>query len=454
MYNAVLIACTVLSAVVVAWLILRRYNAIFVFFSAGIALLMLAGWMTGAPILGKVTLGNVFLDTFGFIGSTFKKNISGVGAIIMIVTGYAAYMKHIQASTKLAYLAGKPLARIKNRYLVLSGMFLVGIALKLVITSQAGLAVLLLATVFPVLMAIGISPLTAASVLCLVCLDYGPNDGSTVFMAGVLKMDVVALFLQHQIYVAASIIAVLTLLIPSYYRYMDNRDKARGLCGPAETTLLEDPGCPAFYALLPVVPLGIVFAAYFIPSIRVDVITANVLSMAVTFAIEFIRRKDRQEIPKDIVVILRAMGDIFVSVVSIIIAASVFAEGIKLLGGISILANAIAEMDGAVLLTIALLAGITFAFAVIMGSGAAPFFAFGPLTPEIAGKLSVPAVALILPMELSAAIGRAMSPVAGAVIAIAGCAGVETVAVVRRTAFPLLVALAVNILASYVFIAL
>lgn len=454
MYNAVLIACTVLSAAVVARLILKRCNAIFVFFAAGVFLLMAAGWLTGAPILGKATLGNVFLDTFGFIGNTFKKNISGVGAIIMIVTGYAAYMKHIQASTKLAYLAGKPLGRIKNRYLVLSGMFLVGIALKLVITSQAGLAVLLLATAFPVLMAIGISPLTAASVLCLVCLDYGPNDGSTVFMAGVLKMDVVALFLQHQIYVAASIIAVLTLLIPSYYRYMDNRDKARGVGGAAETVQLEDPDCPAFYALLPVVPLLIVFAAYFIPSVKVDVITANILGIALTFVIEFLRREDRGAIPKDIVVILKAMGDIFVSVVSIIIAASVFAEGIKLLGGISILANAIADMDGAVLLTITLLAGITFAFAVIMGSGAAPFFAFGPLTPEIAGKLGVSAVALILPMELGAAIGRALSPVAGAVIAIAGCAGVETIAVVKRTAFPLLVALAVNILASYVFIAL
>ena len=54
-------------------------------------------------------------------------------------------------------------------------------------------------------------------------------------------------------------------------------------------------------------------------------------------------------------------------------------------------------------------------------------------------------------MELSAALGRALSPVAGAVIAIAGCAGVETTAVVKRTAFPLLVALVVNIVASYVF---
>lgn len=452
MYNAFLILMTIFSSALVAKLILKKYNSIFVFFASGVIILMVASLITGNSILGKATLGNVFLDTFGFITDSFKKNISGVGAIIMSVAGYAAYMKHIQASTKLAYLASKPLSKIKNRYLVLSGMFLMGITLKLVITSQAGLAVLLLATVFPVLMAIGISPLTAASVLCLVCLDYGPNDGSTVFMASVLQMDVISLFLQHQIYVAASIIAVLTLLIPSYYRYMDNKDKARGIASVKETALLENPNCPAFYSLLPLIPLVIVFTAYFIPNVKIDVVTANILGVAITFVIEFIRRQDKKEIPKDIVVILKAMGDIFVSVVSIIIAASIFAEGIKKLGGVTILANAISDMHGAVLLTMVLLSLITFAFAVIMGSGAAPFFAFGPLTPEIAGKLGIPAVALILPMELSAALGRALSPVCGAVIAIAGYAGVDIIALVKRTAIPLSIAFIVNIVASYIFL--
>lgn len=208
MFSGLMIFLTILCSIIVAKLILKRYNAIFVFFVSGIIILMGASLLTGTPILGKATMGNVFLDTFGFITGSFKKTVSGVGMIIMIVTGYAAYMKHIQASTKLAYLASKPLSRISNKYLVLSGMFVVGIALKLVITSQAGLAVLLLATVFPVLMAIGIKPLTAASVLSLICIDYGPNDGSTIFMSGVLKMNVVDLFLQYQFFVAAAIIAL------------------------------------------------------------------------------------------------------------------------------------------------------------------------------------------------------------------------------------------------------
>lgn len=142
------IALTIICSVIVAKLILKKYNAIFVFFASGIVILMGASLWTGTPILGKITLGNVFLDTFGFISNSFKTNLANIGMIIMIVTGYAAYMKHIQASTKLAYLASKPLSKIQNKYLVLSGMFIIGMALKLVITSQAGLAVLMLATVF------------------------------------------------------------------------------------------------------------------------------------------------------------------------------------------------------------------------------------------------------------------------------------------------------------------
>lgn len=451
MNSLLLIGLTVIFSVIVAKLILKKYNAIFVFFASGIVIMLAANALTGTPILGKTTLGNPVLDVFGFLSQSFKTNIANIGMIIMIVTGYAAYMKHIQASTKLAYLASNPLSKISNKYLVLSGMYLVGMALKLVITSQAGLSVLLLATVFPVLMAIGISPITAASVLSLICIDYGPNDGSTIFMSGVLKMNVVDVFLQHQLAVAGSIIAVLAVLIPFYYKYMDNRDRSRGAYQAQEITQLENPAVPAYYALLPVIPLAIVFADYFIPSTKIDVITANIMGMFITFVIEFCRRSDREAIPKDIVVILRAMADIFVSVVAIIISASCFAQGIKMLGGISIFAHYAASMEGAVFIIMLVLALITFLFAVIMGSGAAPLFAFGPLTPEIAVKLGVPAVTLILPMEIASALGRATSPVCGAVIAVAGVAGIEPVQLVKRSAPMLILAFIVNCVAAYIF---
>lgn len=451
MYGWFLVGMTIIFSVIVAKFILKKYNAIFVFFASGIIILMSASLLTGTPILGKETMGNVFLDAFGFITKTFKSNISGVGTIIMVVTGYATYMKQIKASTKLAFVASKPLSKIKNRYLILSGFFLIGMALKLVLTSQASLAVLMLATAFPIFMVLGIKPLTAGSVLALLCLDYGPNDGCTILMSTIAQMNVVELFIQYQAKVALCIILVTAVLIPFYYGYMDKRDKQTVGNEIAENQLLEDPAVPGFYVLLPLIPLVIVFADYFLGTKKVDVITANFIGFAFTFIIEFIRREDRSEIPNDMVEILKAMGQVFASVVAIIISASVFAEGIKILGGISIFTGVIAEMQGAVGLVMILLTGIIYAFAVIMGSGAAPFFAFAPLTPEIAAKLGVSALVLLLPMEMATAIGRASSPVCGALIAIAGVVGVTPMVLARRTAPLLFVMLLVNIIASYVF---
>lgn len=456
MFEWLLIALTVIFAVIVAKLILKKYNAIFVFFASGLVILMGASLLTGTPILGKDSLGNVFLDAFGFITKTFKSNVAGVGAIIMVVTGYATYMKHINASTKLAYMASRLLGGIKNKYLILSVFFLVGIALKLVLTSQASLAVLMLATVFPVLQALGIRNITSASVLALLCLDYGPNDGSTIFMSTVAEMNVVDLFLQYQWKVALAIILVTAILIPFYYRFMDARDMARETSAERrveqkELTVLTNPDVPFFYVFLPLIPLVIVFADYFIPSTKIDVISANFIGFALTFIIEYLRRSDKAAIPNDMAVILKAMGSVFVSVVAIIISASVFAQGIKILGGISVFTSMIANMQGAVLIVMILLTGITYGFAIIMGSGAAPFFAFGPLTPAIAAKLGVPTLTLLLPMELATSIGRASSPVCGALIAIAGTAGIEPIMLAKRTAPLLFIMLVVDIIASYVF---
>lgn len=56
---------------------------------------------------------NILLDSYAFITATFKSQFSGVGLIIMSVAGFAAYMKHINASAKLAFLTNKPLGKSK-----------------------------------------------------------------------------------------------------------------------------------------------------------------------------------------------------------------------------------------------------------------------------------------------------------------------------------------------------
>ena len=83
--------------------------------------------------------------------------------------------------------------------------------------------------------------------------------------------------------------------------------------------------------------------------------------------------------------------------------------------------------------------------------GHRPLIRIGALTPAVAAKLGVPTLTLLLPMELATSIGRASSPVCGALIAIAGTAGLAPIRLAKRTAPLLFVMLIVDMIASYIF---
>lgn len=455
-----MIFSTIVSVAVVAYFVLKNYNPIFVFFLSGLIILILAFYLTGTPIPDsnrkpeQITFLTNLLDGFAYITASFKKNLAGVGLIIMSVAGFAAYMKHINASAKLAYLANKPLGKISNKYLVLSGTFVVGMALKIVISSYAGLLILLLACIYPVLIALGIRPITAASVLSLIALDYGPKDGNSINMADMVgeKENVVGLFLNYQIYTVIAYVVIIALLIPIYYSFMDKRDKAKGINNEeVEIPEIVNPQCPTFYIFLPWLPIIFLFSAYFM-GVKLDVITANFISIALVFIIEFIRQRDAKKLGDDLVVILRAMADIFISVVAIIIAAGIFAAGIKALGGISIIANAVSNMGAsAIILTITLFSFIVYFATMIMGSGIAAFNAFGKLAPEIAQKLGIHPIVLVLPIEIASCLGRAASPISGGILVLAGYTKISPITLVKRSTPLLLVGMVINIVVAYCF---
>ncbi|MCR2057591.1 C4-dicarboxylate transporter DcuC, partial [Campylobacter helveticus] len=439
---------TLFAVVVVAYYILKKYNPIFTFLFSGMIILIFAFYYFGVPIpkapaREALSFLDVVLDSFAFITATFKTQLAGVGLIIMSVAGFAAYMKHINASAKLAFLANKPLGKIKNKYLILSGTFVVGMALKIVISSYAGLLLLLLACIYPVLIALKIRPITAVCVLSLIALDYGPKDGNSINMADMVgqKDNVVGLFLDYQLWVVLAYVATIAVLIPFYFAWVDKKDKVKGvLCDEVETPEIINPKCPTFYILFPWLPVVFLFSAYFL-NIKLDVVTANFVSIALVFIVEFARHKDAKKLGEDMVVILKAMAEIFVSVVSIIIAAGVFAEGIKALGGVGILADAVSALgkEGefasiAVLVSIVALSFLVYGFTIIMGSGIAAFNAFGRLAPDIATRLGIAPITLVLPIEIASCLGRAASPIAGGIIALAGFAKVSPMDIIKRTA--------------------
>lgn len=454
MNNTIAVILTLLYIVIVATLVIKKYNSVFVFLVSGMAILLISAIIGGNSIMGDKTTGNAVIDVFAYAANAFKSNASGVGLTLMMVTGYAVYMSHIGASTKLAYLATKPLSKIKNPYIVLSMLFIIGTLLKLVITSHAGLAMLLMAIAFPILTSLGISKLSAATVM-IMCgfVDWGPNDSSAIFAAeNVVGMPMMDYFLTYQGKTAAILILICAVFLPIYLRHMDKKDISAGGTVTKAQMPQDASCCPACYAMLPIVPLVLITVFSFIPSINLDVVTANLIGLFFVFILELVRRKDRKEVTADFSVVMKAMGNSFANVVSILIGAAVFAEAIKLLGGITIISNTLAAVKSAPIITMALMSMITFFAGMLLGSGNASWYAFGPLVPDVTAQMGVSTATIALPMQLSSGIGRCMSPVAGVVIAISGMAELDIMDIVKRCSVPAVAMFICNLIVSYVIV--
>ena len=151
---------------------------------------------------------------------------------------------------------------------------------------------------------------------------------------------------------------------------------------------------------------------------------------------EFIRTKNIKAVFASIKIFLDGMGDIFKSVVTLIIVAEIFANGLIALGFMDGLISISTQLGfGAkgigIIMTL-----MIFLAAILMGSGNAAFFAFGPLIPNVAKQFGVSSTSILLPMNLSASMGRAISPIAGVLIATAEVAGVPVMAIVKRNLIP------------------
>ena len=84
--------------------------------------------------------------------------------------------------------------------------------------------------------------------------------------------------------------------------------------------------------------------------------------------------------------------------------------------------------------------------------GVGAFSSFAALAPDVASGLGGSAAAFVTPMQFASGMLRAMSPVAGVIIAVAGAAGVSPMAIVRRTWIPMLAGMITVVVANVVFL--
>ena len=344
---------------------------------------------------------------------------AGLGMIIMAAGGFAKYMDHIGATDAMVAVCIKPLKLLKAPYLVLALGYAVGQVLNIFIPSAAGLAMLLLVTFYPTLVRLGVSRAAAAAMIgTTAVLDLGPASGASNLAAKTAGLDVAVYFASHQIPVAIFTILAISALTYFTARYFDKRD---GHVVTVEDSQSEEAAngslkqVPAFYAILPMIPLGLllVFSKLLITGIKMDVVTAMIIGMLLGMLCEAIRTRDMRAVLKGIMAFFDGMGHMFARIVSLIICAETFAAGLKTIGAVGFMIAAVQDAGFGVTVMTLLMCGMVAATAIITGSGNAAFFSFGNLVPDIAAKFGASAVSMLLPMQLTAGLARSMSPVAG-----------------------------------------
>ncbi len=449
-----------ISAIVLFWvgfMIYKRYKPQPVLFIGGLVLMYIAVLLGYGTIAGpKATTGAVFFDAFDGIRAVMSSTAAKLGLNIMSVGAFAKYMEKIGASKALVRMTIRPLLALKAPYLVMAATWIMGMFIGLCINSASGLAMLLMVTIYPLLIGLGVSRLSATTaVATTLCLDWSPADTGTILSAETAGINPVIYWSHYQVPVAAVTLVVVSVLHYFTQKYFDK--KAGHVVTPIEVEKAdaeqEESKVPGFYALLPVIPLALilVFSPLLISSIKVNIVTAMYIGLAVGMICEYARWRDGKKVLGDIQTFFDGMGLQMANVITLIVAGQTFAKGLISMGVITTLVEGSKNLGFSPMAMMLVMVAIIAGSAIVMGSGNAPFFAFAGLTPAIATASGIHSVLMLLPMHFAASIMRNCSPITAVIVVSSGMGGVSPFDVIKRTAIPMAGAMIVTLGMTFLY---
>ncbi len=371
----------------------------------------------------------------------FDKSMTNPNLIIAICSaiGFAGVVTVTRCDVHLVALLTKPLKRIGFLLLPLCGVVVGVIALEL--PSTAGVCAAVGPTLVPLMVRTGFRPAAAAAMVVgsITPAFLNPGISHNVFVskiAGMEVMEFIGKFAPTTLIISAVSIAAVTAVCLAYGDYRPGREAepqaAAGGDAPAKAALPEHPNF--LYAIAPLVPVGILVAASLLaPQLKLSVATAMLLGMIYAVAVT------RTAPDKAVKEFFNGMGSGYAKILGIIIAAGVFAAGLRSAGVISVFvdflthAQEVAKIGGSI---------GPFALALLTGSGDAAAFAFNEAVTPHAAEFGLTIDGLGYLAALAAGLGRPASPLCGGLIIVAGIAMTSPMEIAKRTAPAMVIALA------------
>ncbi len=347
-----------------------------------------------------------------------------LGQSIMSAMGFACLLGLTTCDRHLVQLLVRPLKKLG--ILLIPVCTMVTLFINTAIPSAGGCAAAVGATLIPVMMRSGISPVGAAASVLAGTIGSFLNPGSPhqVLLGeyvGKTSMEVIIDCMPT--YMTLWAISVVSITIVEFLLKDHKAQKHEGELSQSADDAIH---VNLLWAMAPLVPLVLlVLGNTCVPQIKMGIAQAMMIGVVYTMLVT------RYNPSKAINEFFLGCGKGFANILSIIIAASVFAAGLTESGLIAFLIEALKNSS-----EYARWGGILgpFFMGVIMGSGDAAAMAFNTSVTPHATEFGMGIVNLGNLAYVAGALGRTMSPIAGVVMVVSGIAAVNPVDVIKRTA--------------------
>lgn len=397
------------------WALIKRYETRLVLVTAGLFLCIIS---------------------WSFLGglNAFAKSMTNASLVMAICgsMGFAFVANYTQCDRSLVHYLASPIRGL--------GIFLIPVCtaitffVNIAIPSAAGCAAAVGSTLIPVMLRAGIKPAAAAAAVLggTIGSYLSPGTSHNPMVAGMAKMEVIDFIAFHTPYslMCGAIVTVGLLII--CFVMSDHRGDANAKVDESKLQAQDDFTPSPLRAIVPLVPITLlVVGNLWVPELKMGVAQAMIIG---AIAAMVVARTNPQDLTKQF---FAGMGKGYADVMGIIIAAGVFAAGLKAAGLIDVAvdslkhSNEFARWGGSL---------GPWIMGIITGSGDAATLAFNEAVTPHAKEFGMTIEGLGGLAFLTGALGRTMSPLAGVTILVSGIAMVSPIEVIKRTALPCTIA--------------
>ena len=454
MLNVIL---TLAVLVILILAIVKKFNVSAFMIFGSILVLIVFSLVTGTSMVGEKTTGNLFLDVFEFFKTTTSSQMGNSVLTMISILGYIAYMNYLKATEAFAFVVAGPMRKLNKPYLLAAVAIVIGIILKLALTSPSGLIALFIATLYPILRACKVPKATIATAFVLAISPIFAMGDINLIMAlgfaGIPDANMVDVFAHYGV---PTVLFALVGLIPVFVISAKYFDKKSAIVDTEEAITVakfSELGVPAIYALLPALPIiiALVFSSLIKATPNISYVAAIWLSLTIAMVVRMIHIKSVRKGLDEISEFYKGCGKYLAAGAWIVVGAQMISAVLTQLGGMGTLVNGIMAVVGDNYVVFSLLIGV---FMFLLCATTGPTAAAAALCPLIGSYCAASGhnvTGMVQMAMMCAGLGFACYPISIGIILLSDHTDTPIPTMLRRNVFPAAAGALMCVIGSMIF---